>query len=70
MNLNEYIYLWTDKKDEFVLVNTEFGYGIVNKREQTVLSISDEELEEAVIAKMIEEGSKVYENILEAYADS
>ena len=31
MNIDEYSYLWTDKKEEFVLVNTtEFGYGIVN----------------------------------------
>ncbi len=68
MSINEYTYLWT-KKDEFVLVNTEYGYGIVNKKEQTVLSISDEELEKQLINKMLEEGNKVYENILDAYAD-
>jgi len=60
MNISEYEYLWDKNKAEYVLVNTEFGYGIVNKKEQTVLSISDEELEE---------GNKVYENILDAYAD-
>lgn len=69
MNISEYEYLWDKNKAEYVLVNTEFGYGIVNKKEQTVLSISDEELEEAIIAKMLEEGNKVYENILDAYAD-
>ncbi len=69
MNIDEYTYLWTTKKDEYVLVNTEYGYGIVNKKEQTVLSISDEELEEQLINKMLEEGNKVYENILDAYAD-
>ncbi|MCR4617772.1 MAG: hypothetical protein K5669_06260 [Lachnospiraceae bacterium] len=69
MNISEYTYLWTTKKDEFVLVNTEYGYGIVNKKEQTVLSISDEELEKQLINKMLEEGNKVYENILDAYAD-
>ena len=68
MSINEYTFLWT-KKDEFVLVNTEYGYGIVNKKEQTVLSISDEELEKQLINKMLEEGNKVYENILDAYAD-
>ena len=31
MNIDEYAYLWTTKKDEYVLVNTEYGYGIVNK---------------------------------------
>ena len=48
MNIEEYDYLWTEKKDEYVLVNTEFGYGIVNKVEKKVLCISDEELEDIV----------------------
>ena len=69
MRIEEYNYLWTDKKDEFVLVNTEYGYGIVNKKEQTVLLVSDESLEEELIQKMLSEGNKVYENILDAYAD-
>ncbi len=69
MNFEEYSYLWTTRKEEFALVNTEYGYGIVNKIEQTVLSISDEALEEAVIQKMSNEGCKVYDNILDAYAD-
>ena len=38
MNLSEYKYLWTTEKDDWVLVNTTFGYGIVNKTEQVVLS--------------------------------
>ena len=69
MNSDEFTYLWTEKKDEYVLVNTEFGYGIVNKVEKRVLCISDEELENAVINKMLQEGCKVYENILDAYND-
>ena len=69
MNIDEYAYLWTTKKDEYVLVNTENGYGIVNKQKQTVLSISDEELDKQLINKMLEEGNKLYENILDAYAD-
>ena len=70
MNIDEYSYLWTDKKEEFVLVNTEFGYGIVNKKEQTVLAISDESLEAEIISKMMAEGNHKYDNILEAYADA
>lgn len=38
MNIEKYNYLWTTKKDEYVLVNTKYGYGIVNKKEQSVLS--------------------------------
>lgn len=69
MDINEYSYLWTTNKKEYALVETEFGYGIVNKKEQTVLSISDEKLEETIIQKMIDEGIKTYKNILDAYAD-
>lgn len=69
MNIDEFIYLWTDKKNEYVLVDTEFGYGIVNKVEKNVLCISDEEVEEAVINKMLQEGCKIYDNILDAYND-
>lgn len=69
MDNNDYTYLWTTSKDKYVLVKTEYGYGIVNKIEQMVLSISDEELETMIIQKMIEEGNKIYETILDAYAD-
>ena len=69
MNINEFNYLWTTQKDEFVLVNTEYGYGIVNKKTHAALSISDEQLEENVIQRMLKEGNKIYDNILEAYAD-
>ena len=68
-NIDKYNYLWTTKKDEYALVNTRYGYGIVNKKEQSVLSISDEILEEEVIKKMLSEGIKIYDNILDAYSD-
>lgn len=41
----------------------------MNKKEQSVLSISDEILEEEVIKKMLSEGIKIYDNILDAYSD-
>ncbi len=69
MDINEYSYIWTTEKDEYVLVNTEYGYGIVNKKRQMVLSISNDELEKAIIQKMLDEGNKIYEDINEAYAD-
>ena len=69
MNLEEYSYLWTTEKEDSVLVNTEYGYGIVNKRNHTVLSISDESISKAVVQKMLDEGNKTYENILDAYDD-
>lgn len=69
MNIDSYNYLWTTDKNVYVLVSSKYGYGIVNKIEQTVLSISDEALEKALVQKMLDEGCKVYSNILEAYAD-
>ena len=32
MNIDEYSYIWTTEKEEWVLVNTEFGYAIINKK--------------------------------------
>lgn len=69
MNIEEFNFLWTTKKEDYVLVNTEHGYGIVDKKEKRVLCISDENLSQAVIQKMIAEGTKIYEDILDAYAD-
>lgn len=69
MNISEYEYLWTTEKNDWVLVNTSFGYGIVNKTEQMVLEVSDEELEQALIEKMLSNGCKVYNNIKDAYND-
>ena len=69
MNIEEFNFLWTTKKEDYVLVHTEYGYGIVNKKEKKVLCISDENLSQAVIQKMIAEGNEIYDDILDAYAD-
>ena len=69
MNISEYEYLWTTEKNDWVLVNTSFGYGIVNKTEQMVLLVSDEELEQALIENMLSNGCKVYDDIKDAYND-
>ena len=69
MNIEEYSYLWTTRKDAYVLVKSRLGYGIVNKVDQAVLLIEDDTLEDALVRKMLSEGCKVYQNILEAYSD-
>ena len=69
MDLSEYRYLWTTEKQDWVLVNTSFGYGIVNKTEQMILSISDKKLEQALIEQMLSNGCKIYDNIKDAYND-
>lgn len=69
MSIENYSYLWDKKRADFVLVKTDLGYGIVDKRERSTLLISDEELEKNIIFKMLENGKKVYDNINQAYTD-
>ena len=69
MDISEFTYVWTTRKSDHALVKSEYGHAIVNKREQTMLCISDDETDAAVIEKMLEEGCAVYEDILDAYSD-
>ncbi len=69
ININEYDYLWSSEKEDWVLVNTSFGYGIVNKKTQSALLVSDEALESALVERMLSEGNKKYEDINDAYSD-
>lgn len=69
ININDYDYLWNSEKADWVLVSTSFGYGIVNKRTQSALSVSDEQLESALIKRMLSEGNKKYDDITDAYSD-
>lgn len=62
-------YIWTSEKEEWVLVNTPYGYGIVNKKRQSMLMVSNPELEKSIIDKMIEEGCKIYDCLDDAYND-
>lgn len=69
MNIDKYKYLWELEKADWVLINTEYGYGIVNKKTQMALLVSDDMLEAAIIDKMLESGNDVYENIDDAYSN-
>lgn len=67
--MEEHKYLWTTEKDDWVLVNTPYGYGIVNKKRQSMLMVSNPELKENLINKMMAEGCKIYERLDDAYSD-
>lgn len=67
--IDEFSYVWTTRKDDFVLVRGEHGHSIVNKRERAVLLIEDDEVDAAVVGRMRETGCRVYEDILDAYSD-
>ena len=68
MDLSKYQYLWEDEKDNWALVNSPCGYGIVNIQTQMLLLVDDDELEEALIKKMEEHGNNKFDSIEEAFA--
>lgn len=42
MDIDEFEYVWTTRKGDFVLVKDDYGYAIVDKRERAVLLIEDD----------------------------
>lgn len=67
MDLSKYQYIWGEEKPDWALVNSPYGYGIVNIRTQMMLMISDDELEKALIRKMEESGNAKYDSIVNAF---
>lgn len=63
-------YLWTTEKEDWALIKTDFGYAIVNLRDQMMLLVSEANLKEYLINKMIEEGCKIYNSMEEAMRDN
>ena len=68
MCFDDFNYVWGEDKHDWVLVNTQRGYSIVNKKTQMVLLISISDLEEAVIQRMLNEGNLIFDDIVDAYA--
>lgn len=66
---DEYEYLWTTEKNDWVLVNTAFEPAIVNKTEQAILHVDDEALERALTERMRSAGCRIYDDIRNAYND-
>lgn len=69
MDIDDYSYLWKEEKENYVLVNTRFGYSIINKRERNMLLVCDDELDRELVKKMLENGNAIYEDINEAFND-
>ncbi|WP_167569124.1 hypothetical protein [Brevibacillus migulae] len=64
MNLEEFQYIWTTNREEYVLVKVKSdGYAIFNKADSTALIIEDDDIYEAVIKKMLDNGCEVLERI-------
>ncbi len=69
MCIENFSYLWNERREDFVLVKTDLDYCIVDKRKQSVLLVEDEELDQRLISEMLKNGNKVYDDINQAYAD-
>ncbi|WP_426453882.1 hypothetical protein ACP26L_15785 [Paenibacillus sp. S-38] len=64
MNLEEYQYIWTNEREDHVLVIVNGGgYAIVNRADKMALIIEDDEIYEAVIEKMLDNGCEVLERL-------
>ena len=65
--LSEYSYIWETDKDKYVLLNDELGSSIIfiNDKDIMFLLIEEDALVDSVIAKMLENGNQVYNNITE-----
>lgn len=65
--LSEYSYIWEADKDKYVLLNDELGSSIlfINDREIMFFLIEEDALVDSIIAKMLENGNKVYNSITE-----
>jgi len=64
MDLEEFQYIWTTNREEYVLVKVKSGgYAIFNKADSTALIIEDDDIYEAVIKKMLDNGCEVLERI-------
>ena len=69
MNTSNFNYLWKAEKENWVLIKSGKGYCIINKSTQMALLVENDELEKALITKMLECGNKIYDTIDEAYND-
>ena len=66
--LSEYSYIWEADKDKYVLLDDELGSSILfinDDKEIMFLLIEEDALVDSIIAKMLENGNKVYNNIKE-----
>lgn len=61
--LNEYSYIWKSDKDKYVLINDDNSIMYINGKEIMFFLIEDDELANSIVAKMLEYGNKVYNNI-------
>lgn len=67
MDISDYKDLWNEGKEEYVLLRVEDDYMIIDRVHQMVLLIEDDDMSDKVIAKMIDEGSLIFDTLEQAY---
>lgn len=60
MDINQYKYLWTSEKYDYVLVKAALGYSIINRLTNGFFLIEDEKLENEIINQMLQRGVPIY----------
>lgn len=65
--LKEYSYIWEKDRDKYILLDDEFGTSIftIDENGLVFVVIEDDILVDLIVAKMLENGNKVYNNIQE-----
>ena len=64
--ISEYSYLWTAEKADWILIGSKHDYVIFNTKTQMMLLMEDEQLNQALADKMLEQGNRVYQSIPES----
>lgn len=67
MDISKYQYLWQEEKSDWALVDSPYGYGIINIRTHMMLVLNNHELECALIKKMEEAGNSKYASVADAF---
>lgn len=60
MDINQYMYLWTNENYDYVLVKGASGYSIMNHSANEMLLIENEKLANEIINRMLHRGVPVY----------
>ncbi|OAB34380.1 hypothetical protein [Paenibacillus glacialis] len=65
MSLEEYKYIWTENRKEYVLVKMKDGdYSIFNRMDKIALIIEDDDIYDAVINEMLKSKCEIVDSIL------
>ena len=65
--LSSYSQIWNENSEDYVLIDTGYGYTIVNKTEKYILWTANEDVSENVAAEMKKRKNKVFDCLKNVY---